>query len=1081
MNFLKQQKVAEGIKKKKAKTESVLEPWENRLANKHWLWAMDNAIRGLTRGGLAQFIPDHPAPKSLKHTERRYFELVQPAVGNRSPRRRSFIFDSATGQSRFELIEDWEDDVQVPRPTLHMHSDQGSIGWVGQQWLFLKAGLRGSGQEDDWHRRSNDAKLALVSSNLWLVVLQWCTVMNMLVGPWNGNAFYSYLKGALADDDNLPVMRHFYTLLYDDICADHGEFGVTFGSDEHFEHKFGQFRKLPLLQKKGSRVRMLRWFAWFRRARDYAPNLNELLVVLLTVGLKRKWWANVSDTPLFASRHLEDNDVGDGGLQHVMLESCDVVEPGAGDAGVAMALGHLKETVSGSSEELKRIRSKTKNGMHFAAQVIATKVQTCLFVMILEVFEPIVQWFDMDLTACKTKRGVQASRYTESLNGVEPMLDQIVAFMASPSFLQKLQFGEGYNDEEGGDSERAREDVNLATILSKLVWNTVSTYHTQSLSAQTLPKYFTVLTHPDEAVVRDALAKLSRWFDYLCRLEKQALTSTGAAKFLEGLLWPRLVWVRELLIQLAEVEFKEVPDYVHTDLLAYARAPAGTKHIEDVIGDVKRVASASPSGRIGDAMRWKACMTSGKLVESDRPPVTITSAAKAAASNHLASETFRSGDTCSLEPQVVETLSEDPASWPTPSPMARKLTPIAWMLAVQCQGEWDNIKNSWFSLLAQPQTILRKRGDDKCGMVVTTTPYGVFCRRMTLFREIAGDRRFFLAPTVCSGGGESNWYLVCIEEKKDWRVTQLEAMAPHQVPANIKDLLPGIAYKALDQNKSLMQIASMNGFKNMNTTFLKMLIADCRIKFGTGMYPGTVAAMVGALMKHVDPEVTDDAISEALQRRDHKQNAFEAYLENECLLQENLDLVGNLLEADDEEMSKEIFGKIEKRKQKEAIHEKKKSPKTPRGPEQEAPITGGSSSSASGGPPLAPAQPGGGSPAPSGSGGGDGDGAPLPDGGPRGGPVPLVPRRVQWEAGDVALADAREFAAPGVKLSKDIVRFMRWSANMPKKALPPTHCTKAWGAATRLNVGQALNFVLQTTWKWHTDCTGEPCPWDFAH
>ena len=70
-------------------------------------------------------------------------------------------------------MEEWQGEKRVPRDVLHMMSDQGSLGWSGQQWLFLKCGLRGTGMEDTAHRRSNDAKGALLATNLWLVVLQW--------------------------------------------------------------------------------------------------------------------------------------------------------------------------------------------------------------------------------------------------------------------------------------------------------------------------------------------------------------------------------------------------------------------------------------------------------------------------------------------------------------------------------------------------------------------------------------------------------------------------------------------------------------------------------------------------------------------------------------------------------------------------------------------------------------------------------------------------------------------------------------------------------------------------------------------
>ena len=80
-SFLAQQKVDAIVAKSKRSSESQAPPWENRLANKHWVAAVDNALRCLTGIGLIRFKPRFQPPAMLQRGERRYFEVV-PSVGD---------------------------------------------------------------------------------------------------------------------------------------------------------------------------------------------------------------------------------------------------------------------------------------------------------------------------------------------------------------------------------------------------------------------------------------------------------------------------------------------------------------------------------------------------------------------------------------------------------------------------------------------------------------------------------------------------------------------------------------------------------------------------------------------------------------------------------------------------------------------------------------------------------------------------------------------------------------------------------------------------------------------------------------
>lgn len=284
--------------------------------------------------------------------------------GTGAPRRRSCIRNGA-GETFYEVNHEYDEDARrLPRPTLHMLLDQGSVGWVGAQWLVLFPHIRGTVDHDACHRRSNDGRAALQETGLLLVVLQWCTMMNMLCGPWQSNAFFGDLPGCVEDDAMVPSLKAVFSFLYEEVCRDRADDSPDLGSDAHFEKAFARMRATPILQRKGERVRMLRWFAWMRRAQEIIPHLNELLVVLLSVGISRRWWRSLADTPLLSSRRLEADDEGPDPQVDI---AHDLVEPipnperrvGASAAPVGAAGPELKrQTMKGSQEEVTSLRSK---------------------------------------------------------------------------------------------------------------------------------------------------------------------------------------------------------------------------------------------------------------------------------------------------------------------------------------------------------------------------------------------------------------------------------------------------------------------------------------------------------------------------------------------------------------------------------------------------------------------------------------------------------------------------------------------------------------------------------------------------
>ena len=63
-----------------------------------------------------------------------------------------------------------------------------------------------------------------------------------------------------------------------------------------------------------------------------------------------------------------------------------------------------KDTVKGADAELKKLRSKAKNGLHLASMVFCSSLQTRVLGILVD---PVVQDFDKAITENKTPRSAQ--------------------------------------------------------------------------------------------------------------------------------------------------------------------------------------------------------------------------------------------------------------------------------------------------------------------------------------------------------------------------------------------------------------------------------------------------------------------------------------------------------------------------------------------------------------------------------------------------------------------------------------------------------------------------------------------------
>ena len=171
-----------------AKTE------DSRVSNNIVLKAIDKALRAGINRNLGEFLPGWRL-RPCKADEMRYLcKNEDLPMEKRRPDTigRVSVVHKSTGLTRLELPNEI-----ITHDSLYIWSDQGSVGWVGYQYLFLWLGLMGFCFWDICHYVCNQIENGLKKAGCWFLVQELILVMNLVMGPYNGAAWFHTVKGSM--------------------------------------------------------------------------------------------------------------------------------------------------------------------------------------------------------------------------------------------------------------------------------------------------------------------------------------------------------------------------------------------------------------------------------------------------------------------------------------------------------------------------------------------------------------------------------------------------------------------------------------------------------------------------------------------------------------------------------------------------------------------------------------------------------------------------------------------------------------------------------------------------------------------
>lgn len=592
-----------------------------------------------------------------------------------------------------------------------------------------------------------------------------------------------------------------------------------------------------------------------------------LLAALLAIGLHRSWWSSISETPLFRSRRLEAQD-DDGPADGFLGDAAEVGEQVG--AVSASAMGDQKQTVKGSDEELKRLRSRCKNGWHFAAQVLANATQARIIALMILLFDEVVQDFDMGITERKTQWGCLERNIMKASGHARSLMARVIMTLAKPEALVEMRFimpGHGEPMQEQVD-----DDKEFAGLANKLCWNMCRSFLlTASECEWTLPSAFVLLLSPQVETRAQVLVRLCEWWRLLNKLETEALANVGIKSFLSSIIFPSLVWVREVLVRLAEVEFQSVPESARQQVLAYGSMLPGTKCVEDSIGHAKGVAMASPAGKVCPSSAWHSIATGGIVKDLGWQEPQVTKAARACSIDRLPACTHRSKDEeFSLGSDVLSELQGENAAWCNASPARRRLAGSAWRLVVTLEGDWSKMSLAWLGLLVEPGVVLHKENEVGAFLVFSVTRYGILARKVDFLKVSCGDSvQFFCDPFRAIGSDEADRFnFIVVHDLARWRALRVRAVPPIEVPQRMREAgATGLCLVAEGKGSALLKAAAKTGFRQLTVYFMKSLMQYLGLRFAAGQHPRTEAEVVRALYMHGFPGASEQDIADAMSQR----------------------------------------------------------------------------------------------------------------------------------------------------------------------------------------------------------------------
>ena len=291
---------------------------------------------------------------------------------------------------------------------------------------------------------------------------------------------------------------------------------------------------------------MCRWFSWVTAAQSLLKYWHSLLLVLVHHGLQEGHFT--SQSALWDSR-----------------------------------LKVKRSSQNIEKQALAKARASSKNALHLCAKILSNTSLHLLTKLIVAIIEPISMQHSQDVIALKTLRGSIRWWQWMGSGGFSTVLASVLGSLHALPALQTIVFDIFNYSTQAGANVGAEDDA-LAKVMLQLCMNLVGECAIPSLYySHGVPGIFASLATTTSA---EALCSLQKMWQTLEELEASMATGNDVdlRDFHDALLWPKMMWPREVFLALLEAKFKSVPEWVRSSSLAMISRFCQTKINEDGFG-----------------------------------------------------------------------------------------------------------------------------------------------------------------------------------------------------------------------------------------------------------------------------------------------------------------------------------------------------------------------------------------------------------------------------------------------------------------------------------------------------------------
>ena len=321
---------------------------------------------------------------------------------------RSIIRNLVTKEKRWELPDILVDGVPT-ETSLHTFIDRASIGAPFTQWLYQGKKVEGSCNYDPWHIFASNFDCVFSACETSFAKREANIAYNVLHNPYHTQAALGQLKGCFADiHKQQKENNQVYQLVYPRICRNRGIPEAVMLDPSHEKVFWLELQRSGCVASPGELSKLGRWNQHHDKHALWRPHRSTVLIPMTTIGIRRKWYADISKSPVNGF-FLED-------YTHVDNDEEFGQGPGA-DADGAEEDGPLPAASSGddplraprgvkaSNEALRKKRQSHHNTVDFSAHIFGDDEKMRKLDVHWEVADPLVLRFKLGLTACKTTKG----------------------------------------------------------------------------------------------------------------------------------------------------------------------------------------------------------------------------------------------------------------------------------------------------------------------------------------------------------------------------------------------------------------------------------------------------------------------------------------------------------------------------------------------------------------------------------------------------------------------------------------------------------------------------------------------------